>query len=160
MKLVIDIDEERYKRIDYIDSLSLKEIIKNGTSFEEVLRGIMAEIKEEKDSAYADFERYKVEYLGQEWEDVLDSLPTDDYRYGMIRCLEIIDKHISRNENDKREYNNDFDTGYKEGYRVAIENVGEELENLLCKRLEEYKKLKECRKNELYEICLGGFHND
>lgn len=61
-----------------------------------ILEDIKSEIEDEKDFAYADFERYKVECLGQEWEDVLDSLPTDDYRFGMARCLEIIDKHISR----------------------------------------------------------------
>lgn len=55
---------------------------------------IRAEIKEEKEWAYADFERYKVEYLGQDWEDVYDSLPADDFRYGMERCIEIIDKHV------------------------------------------------------------------
>lgn len=31
MKIIIDIPEERYNRIDYIDNLSLKEIVKNGT---------------------------------------------------------------------------------------------------------------------------------
>ena len=59
-----------------------------------VLEDIKAEIREEKEFAYADFERYKVECLGQDWEDAYDSLPQDDYRYGMERCLEIINKHI------------------------------------------------------------------
>ena len=60
------------------------------------IEDIKAEIKEEKECAYADFERYKVDYLGQDWEDVLDSLPQDDYRYGMERCLEIINKHLGK----------------------------------------------------------------
>ena len=30
MKVVIDIPQERYERLDYVDSLALKEIIKNG----------------------------------------------------------------------------------------------------------------------------------
>ena len=30
MQIVIDIPQERYERLDYVDSLSLKEIIKNG----------------------------------------------------------------------------------------------------------------------------------
>ena len=58
-----------------------------------VLDKIRAEILEEKECAYADFERYKVEYLGQDQEDVLDSLPQDDFRYGMERTIEIIDKY-------------------------------------------------------------------
>jgi len=58
-----------------------------------VLDKIRAEILEEKEHAYADFERYKVEYLSQDWEDALDSLPQDDFRYGMERCIEILDKY-------------------------------------------------------------------
>lgn len=65
---------------------------------EPVIDKIRAEIFEEKECAYADFERYKVEYLGQDWEDVYDSLPQDDYRYGMERCLEIIDKYKAESE--------------------------------------------------------------
>ena len=65
----------------------------------DVLDKIKDEILEEKECAYADFERYKVEYLGQDWEDVYDSLPNDDYRYGMERCIEIIDRY--RNEVNK-----------------------------------------------------------
>ena len=60
-----------------------------------VIGDIKAKICEEQECAYADFERYKVEYLGQDWEDVLDSLPQDDFRYGMQRCIEIINKHIA-----------------------------------------------------------------
>lgn len=65
---------------------------------EPVLDKVRAEILEEKESAYADFERYKVEYLGQDQEDVLDSLPQDDFRYGMERAIEIIDKYKSESE--------------------------------------------------------------
>lgn len=56
------------------------------------------QIIDEKDFAYADFERYKVEYLGQDWEDASDSLPQDDFRYGMERCLEILDEMIVESE--------------------------------------------------------------
>ena len=31
MKIVIEMPQERYERLDYVDSLTLKEIIKNGT---------------------------------------------------------------------------------------------------------------------------------
>lgn len=63
-----------------------------------VLDEIRAEIAEEKEHAYADFERYKVEYLGQDWEDALDSLPQDDFRYGMERCIDIIGKYKVESE--------------------------------------------------------------
>lgn len=59
---------------------------------------IRAEILEEKDYAYADFERYKVEYLGVDSEYVEDELPQDDFRYGMERCIEIIDKYKVESE--------------------------------------------------------------
>ena len=65
---------------------------------EDILDKIRAEILEEKECAYADFERYKVEYLGQDWEDALDSLPQDDFRYGMERVIEIIDKYKAESE--------------------------------------------------------------
>ena len=55
-----------------------------------ILDKIKAEILEEKEYAYADFERYAVEYLDQEWE--------DDFRYGMERCLDIIDKYRIESE--------------------------------------------------------------
>jgi len=65
---------------------------------EPILDKIRAEILEEKECAYADFERYKVEYLGQDWEDALDSLPQDDFRYGMERAIELIDKYKAESE--------------------------------------------------------------
>lgn len=63
-----------------------------------VLDELRAEIAEEKEHAYADFEQYKVEYLGQDWEDALDSLPQDDFRYGMERCIDIINKYKTESE--------------------------------------------------------------
>ena len=72
--------------------------IDNASNTNEVLDKIRAEILEEKECAYADFERYKVEYLGQDPEDVLDSLPQDDFRYGMERAIEIIDKYKAESE--------------------------------------------------------------
>lgn len=62
------------------------------------LEEIRAEIAEEKEHAYADFEQYKVEYLGQDWEDALDGLPQDDFRYGMERCIDIINKYKAESE--------------------------------------------------------------
>ena len=63
-----------------------------------VFEEIKAEIREEAECAYADFEKYKVEYLGVDPEYVEDELPQDDYRYGMERCLEIISKHIRKEQ--------------------------------------------------------------
>lgn len=60
-----------------------------------IIDQIKTEILIEKNHAYADFEQYKVDFLGQEWETVIDSLPQDDFRYGMERCIEIIDKYIN-----------------------------------------------------------------
>ena len=58
-----------------------------------VLDKIREEIIEEKDFAYADFDKYKVDYLGVDSRYVEDELPYDDFRYGMERAIEIIDKY-------------------------------------------------------------------
>ncbi len=62
----------------------------------DVLDKIRAKIIEEKECAYADFDKYKVDYLEVDSRYVEDELPYDDFRYGMERCIEIIDKY--RNE--------------------------------------------------------------
>lgn len=78
--------------IDILEELAIKALER-----EPILDNIRAEILEEKEYAYADFEQYKVDYLGQDEEDVLDSLPQDDFRYGMERTIEIIDKYRKEN---------------------------------------------------------------
>lgn len=65
-----------------------------------VLAKIRTEIIDEKDFAYADFDRYKEEVLGVE----PDELPDDDFRFGMERAIEIIDKYM----NDKCDKGCDF----------------------------------------------------
>ena len=55
---------------------------------------LRAEILEEKECAYADFNKYKVDYLGVDSRYVEDELPYDDFRYGMERCIEIIDRYM------------------------------------------------------------------
>lgn len=65
---------------------------------ETVLDEIVAEIIEEKDLAYSDFERYKVECLGVDAEYAEDELPQDDFRYGMERAIEIINNYKVESE--------------------------------------------------------------
>lgn len=71
---------------------------KNSISIDKIKKA-RAQIIDEKDFAYADFDRYKEEVLNVE----PDELPDDDFRYGMERCLEILDKLIAESEgaNDK-----------------------------------------------------------
>lgn len=64
----------------------------------ELFDKIRAEIIEEKDYAYADFEQYKVDYLGVDAEYVEDELPQDDFWYGMERAIEIINKYMAETE--------------------------------------------------------------
>ena len=64
----------------------------------DAIEDIKAEIIEEKDFAYADFEQYKVDILGVDSEYVEDELPYDDFRYGMERCIDIIRKHMGVSE--------------------------------------------------------------
>lgn len=100
-KIVIELDDsildiaknnQRFYPV-YLFEKIWKAIVK-GVSLDD----IKAEIIEEKDCAYADFESYKVEYLGQDWEDVEDSLPQNDFRYGMERCIEILNKYRTESE--------------------------------------------------------------
>lgn len=54
-----------------------------------VLEKIRAEILDEAEYAYADFDEYKEMVLYAE----PDELPDDDFRYGMERAAEIINKY-------------------------------------------------------------------
>jgi hypothetical protein len=56
---------------------------------EPILDKIRAEIKEEAEYAYADFDGYKNDVLHAE----SDELPDDDFRYGLERAVEIINKY-------------------------------------------------------------------
>ena len=85
-QFIFTTDDKRYTEM-------MDEIANLPSTIDTMLDKIRVEILIEKECAYADFERYKVEYLGQDWEDVYDSLPQDDFRYGMERCVEIIDKY-------------------------------------------------------------------
>ena len=55
----------------------------------DVLGKIRAEILDEAEYAYADFDQYKEDILYAE----PDELPNDDFRYGMERAVEIINKY-------------------------------------------------------------------
>ena len=54
-----------------------------------VLDRIKAEILDEAEYAYADFDQYKEAFLYVE----PDELPDDDFRYGLERAVEIINKY-------------------------------------------------------------------
>lgn len=96
---IIEIDIRNALQEDY-DALNIAIEALEQEPKTDVLDKIRAEIIEEKDFAYADFEQYKVDYLGADAEYVEDELPQDDFRYGMERAIEIIDKHISGKENE------------------------------------------------------------
>lgn len=59
---------------------------------------VVRQLEEEADYAYADFEEYKKEVLGADF----DELPDDDFRYGLKRGIEII-KAAVRSEREKDE---------------------------------------------------------
>lgn len=58
----------------------------------DVLDEIKAEILDEAEYAYADFDEYKEDILYAE----SDELPDDDFRYGLERAVEIINKYKVR----------------------------------------------------------------
>jgi len=77
------------------NSISLDEVMdwileKRGVENETIpLDKIRAEILDEAEYAYADFDKYKEDVLHAEF----DELPDDDFRYGLQRAIEIIDKY-------------------------------------------------------------------
>lgn len=76
-----------------IDFIRPKKIVGKLISIE-VLDKIKAEILDEAEYAYADFDQYKEDILYAE----PDELPDDDFRYGLRRAIEIIDKHKRESE--------------------------------------------------------------
>ena len=56
---------------------------------EDVLDKIRGEILDEAEYAYADFDQYKEDILHAE----PDELPDDDFRYGLERAVEILNKY-------------------------------------------------------------------
>ena len=68
-------------------------ICENAKKYETILedlKKVRAQILEESDYAYADFDDYKQCVLDVE----VDDLPYDDFRYGMQRALEIINDNL------------------------------------------------------------------
>ncbi len=55
---------------------------------------VKEQILEEKEHAYADFDDYKMAYLNAE----SDELPYDDFRFGMERTIDIINKYLKEIE--------------------------------------------------------------
>ena len=78
--------EELIKALNY-DRNQYSKGYKDGVN--EVLDKIKAEILDEAEYAYADFDEYKYDILHAE----PDELPDDDYRYGLRRAVEIINKY-------------------------------------------------------------------
>lgn len=68
----------------------LAEWLKELKDYRKTWDEIKKQIKEESNFAYADFDEYKYEVLGV---DDIDDLPSDEFRYGMERTLEIINEH-------------------------------------------------------------------
>ena len=95
---------------------------------ENALGKIKDKLIEEKECAYADFERYKVEYLGQDWNDVYDSLPQDDFRYGLERCIEIIDKCMAESKLDGNPIDIDKAVEHYEGTLETLKGIDLEVD--------------------------------
>lgn len=96
MQIVIEIsdyDKEWVTNGVYIpDEINRKiaEAIINGIPLDK----IKTEILDEAEYAYADFDRYKEDILHAE----SDELPDDDFRYGLERAVEIINKYKTESE--------------------------------------------------------------
>lgn len=76
--------------------LELREYKKNSIN---MIDKIKAEILDEAEYAYADFNQYKEDILHAE----PDELPDDDFRYGMERAVEIINKCKRESNKESKE---------------------------------------------------------
>ena len=88
MKIVIDIPKTAYEQIieaGELDYLEVITAIENGTPLSEVLNGIKSEIENEIDKNLKE-PQYQHE--------------DEDWMNGLIMAEDIIDKHISRKENE------------------------------------------------------------
>ena len=95
MKVILDIPEDAYKEIMSGKNTVMSMFdpiceIRKSMKLSEFLSKIIEDISEECEYAYSDFDEYKELYLGID----ADELPDDDFRYGMERCIEIINKHL------------------------------------------------------------------
>lgn len=91
-----DKKEDSYVGFDSEDNEALDLAIKalEQQTCEDVLEKIKTEILDEAEYAYADFDRYKEDILHAE----PDELPDDDFRYGLERAVEIINKYKAESE--------------------------------------------------------------
>ena len=114
MKLIVEVPKDEYEECKMqvemikregvlVESLSLasKIHIANGIPTVDaipmsVIDEIKAEIIDEAEFAYADFDRYKEEVLCVE----SDELPDDDFRYGLERAFEIINRKVKEYTDD------------------------------------------------------------
>ena len=95
MKVILDIPEDAYNEImsgknPVISMFDPICEIRKSMLLSEFMRRIKDDIDEEREFAYADFDEYKAQCLGVD----ADELPDDDFRYGMVRCVEIMNKHL------------------------------------------------------------------
>ena len=96
MQIVIDIPQDVYDKALSGDGTGAiwAGYVKNGIPLDK----IRAEILDEAEYAYADFDRYKEDILCAE----PDELPDDDFRYGLERAVEIINKYKAESEPQER----------------------------------------------------------
>lgn len=89
-----DTEKEIQEVNDYRWFKSILEELPPVTPKIDVLDKIIAEIDDEAEYAYADFDEYKYDILHAE----PDELPDDDFRYGLRRAIEIINKYKAESE--------------------------------------------------------------
>lgn len=82
------------KANDYKRSFNLESINTPTTISIYKVKALIHQLNEEKELAYADFDEYKASVLGIE----ADELPDDEYRYGIERCLQLLNKLIAESE--------------------------------------------------------------
>ena len=87
--VMVDSKMKLHKRLEELCKLAIKALEQ-----EDVLDKITAEIWEEAEWAYSDFDDYKETVLEAE----PNELPDDEFRFGLHRAVEIINKYKAESE--------------------------------------------------------------
>ena len=99
MSRLIDVDTLIAELMKHIwDDKKFSEIVKDVPTIHAIpvdkVKAVVEQLDEEREFAYADFEEYKVSVLGIE----ADELPDDEFRYGVERCMQLLNKLIAESE--------------------------------------------------------------
>ena len=92
-KLITDMNTRAEE--EYLEFRDIRNMVEYAPTIHAIpldkVKALIHQLNEEKELAYADFDEYKASVLGIE----ADELPEDEYRYGIERCLQLLNRLIA-----------------------------------------------------------------